>query len=280
MTRKHPSQGPAHDEHSDGGGPRAARGLKSGFGTPNAGHLEGGRSGRGSPRGAQATATDYVAERLRDGIGSGEFKLGSRLDQQVLAQQMGVSIIPVREALRRLQADRLVNIVPRHGAFVAELTAAELIEIGWIRERLEELALRLAAPHLTPARLEKLEKQAERMLQLAPAVRPEQWFELNRAWHFTVYEAGRTWVLTEMINTLWDRSRPYRIGRMINPGNRVNAVSEHREILELLRAGNVDAAARHIRRHIRHAARRNLDDAAFGLGDDGACEARRAGEED
>jgi DNA-binding GntR family transcriptional regulator len=238
-----------------------------------------GSPGRGPRRGTPVTASDYVAERIREGIGKGLFPLGSRLDQQVLAEQMGVSIIPVREALRRLQSDGLVHIFPRRGAFVAELTAAELTEIGWIRERLEELALRLAAPHLTPAKLDRLEKQAERMMQLAKSCRPEQWFELNREWHFTIYDAGKTWVLSDMIRTLWDRSRPYRVGRMAHLQNRLNAVSEHREIIGYLRTGDVTGAARCVRHHIRNAARRNLADATFRSGDAGSLGSGHAGDE-
>jgi DNA-binding GntR family transcriptional regulator len=239
-----------------------------------------GPPGRSRRRGSPITASDYVAERIRDGIGKGVFPLGSRLDQQVLAEQMGVSIIPVREALRRLQSDGLVQIFPRRGAFVAELTPAELTEIGWIRERLEELALRLAAPHLTPAKLDKLDKQAERMMQLAMSARPEQWFELNREWHFIIYDSGKTWVLNDMIRTLWARSRPYRVGRMAHPQNRLNAVSEHREIIGYLRDGDINRAARGVRQHIRNASRRNLADATFRTGDAGRLLGGNGNEED
>jgi DNA-binding GntR family transcriptional regulator len=240
---------------------------------------EQGTAGRGRRRGSPVTASDYVAERIREGIGKGVFPLGSRLDQQVLAEQMGVSIIPVREALRRLQSDGLVQIFPRRGAFVAELTAAELTEIGWIRERLEELALRLAAPYLTPAKLDKLDKQAERMMQLALSARPEQWFELNREWHFIIYDTGKTWVLNDMIRTLWARSRPYRVGRMAHPENRLNAVAEHREIIGYLRQGDINRAARGVRHHIRNASRRNLADASFRAGDPGTLLGGNGGEE-
>src|SRR5487761_1697740 len=86
----------------------------------------------GAPAGAHGsgrrllTASAYVADPVRDGILRGRYRLGELLDQQVLAEELGVSIIPVREALHRLAADGLVRILPRRGAFVAELTRQEL----------------------------------------------------------------------------------------------------------------------------------------------------------
>lgn len=205
-----------------------------------------------------ATASRYVAARIRGEIMSGSLPLGSRLDQQVLAERFGVSLIPIREGLRSLQVEGLVRIRPRRGAYVVELSVPELAEIGWIREQVEELAVRVAAPNLTPAVLAKLERLNDRMRRVASSTRSDQWFELNRQWHFTIYEAANTWLLMDMIRTLWDRSRLYRIDRMSHEGNRFKAVDEHDQVLRHLRAGEPLAAARSIRHHIRIAARRNL----------------------
>lgn len=213
---------------------------------------------RAKEAGRPTTASSYVAATIRDGILRGSFPLGSRLDQQVLAERLGVSIIPIREGLRALEAEGLVQIMPRRGAYVAELSVPELAEIGWIRERLEELAVRLAVPKITPATLARLQRLNDRMRRLAATARPEQWFEMNRQWHFMVYDSARTWLLVDMISTLWDRSRLYRMNRMAREENRARAVEEHDDVLRHLRSGEPYAAARSIRYHIRTAARENL----------------------
>ncbi len=213
---------------------------------------------RGQVTARPTTAGSYVATTIREGILRGSFPLGSRLDQQVLASQLGVSIIPIREGLRALEAEGLVHIMPRRGAYVAELSVPELAEIGWIRERLEELAVRLAVPNLTPATLSRLGKLNERMRRLAPSAHPEQWFEMNRKWHFIIYDCAKAWLLVDMIRTLWDRSRLYRMNRMSLEENRARAVEEHDDLLRHLRSGEPHAAARSIRHHIRTAARENL----------------------
>src|SRR5580704_6949883 len=84
-------------------------------------------------RRAPVTASDYVTRELRARILDGVFPSSTHLDQQVLADEMGVSTIPVREGLRRLEANGLVEILPRRGAFVAGLTPDELVEISRIR---------------------------------------------------------------------------------------------------------------------------------------------------
>jgi len=75
------------------------------------------------------TVTAYVVDTLRKGILAGDYQIGEKLDQKLLAEKLGVSIIPVREGLRQLEAEGLIRLVPRRGAFVAELSIAELKEI-------------------------------------------------------------------------------------------------------------------------------------------------------
>lgn len=205
--------------------------------------------------GPPATASGYVTDELRARILTGALSQGSRLEQQALADEIGVSVIPVREALRRLEADGLVQIYPRRGAFVTQLSLPDLMEINSIREPLEELAIRLAAPNLTEARLQELSELNERMKQLAANARPALWGQLNRDWHFTLYGFGNSRLLLELLGLLWDRSRLYRQVNAGRPENRLKSVGEHAEVLRRLRSGDSAAAGQLIRRHIRRAAR-------------------------
>lgn len=225
-----------------------------------------GRTGRSGPRasspdGPPATASNYVAYEIRAQILAGGFGAGSRLDQQALAHRFGVSIIPVREALKRLESDGLVRISPRKGAFVAQLTMQELTDISRIREPLEDLAVRLALPHLDDARLRQLEELNGKMARLAGRARPAVWSAMNRAWHFTLYEASESDLLVQMIATLWDRTTLYREVLAASQGIARSAdvqhgsIGQHAEIVLRLRAGDATGAASLVRQHIRRGVR-------------------------
>ena len=201
------------------------------------------------------SASDYVTRELRARILDGVLPSTTHLDQQILADEMGVSTIPVREGLRRLEASGLVEIVPRRGAFVAGLSSKELLEISQIREQLEDLAVRMAAPNLDSTLLDQLADANGRMARLSARAKPSQWFEMNREWHFHLYQATNSAILVEMIGVLWDKSSLYRLGNAAREDNRVKAASEHAAVIDALRASDTAAAARAIRHHIHRAAR-------------------------
>jgi DNA-binding GntR family transcriptional regulator len=211
-----------------------------------------------APSGLPATASDYATNEIRDAILSGTLALGSRLDQQVLAEQIGVSTIPIREALRKLEADGLVRIDPRRGAYVAELSAHEQLEISRIRERLEDLATRLAVKNLDADRLERLTDIAAQMAAASDEGQSSTWRELNREWHFTLYEAARSPILQQLIIMLRDRSSLYRALNAARPDHREKSNREHQEVLHRLQERNAAGAARAIRNHIRRAAKETL----------------------
>ena len=217
------------------------------------------RAGRASARAVSrpkrlASAGDYVADQVRADILRGRFELGSRLDQQVLAEEMGVSTIPVREALQRLAAEGLVRLNPRRGAFVASVSDDEMNEIIRIRRPLEEQATRLAAPHLDSARLTQLRTLNARMADLADDPAETALTDLNRQWHFVLYEASQSPILVQLISVLWDRYTLYRLVNASGRTRRVKSVAEHAEVLRHLERGDGAAAARAIRAHIVHGA--------------------------
>jgi len=210
-------------------------------------------AGANRPTAILETASDYVAGELKAGILFGRYSLGSRLDQKALADQMGVSTIPVREGIRRLEAEGLVRIYPRRGAFVAELSAAEVREINRIRGPLEDLATRLAAPKLNAGHLQELADLNEHMARMTKARDATTWGNLNREWHFKLYAAAEAPLLLQLIGGLWDRSRLYRLVNASQADYRAKSVLEHREILLRLAAGDGGGAGRGMVRHIRRA---------------------------
>jgi DNA-binding GntR family transcriptional regulator len=200
--------------------------------------------------GPPVTASGYVTAQIRDGILSGAFPLGSRLDQQVLADDLGVSTIPVREALRHLEAVGLVRIHPRRGAFVAELSTHELDEIARIRVPLEELAIRMAATRLTEAQHGQLQ---DLIVQMSEAPTSRSWNDANRQWHLLLYSAAESPLLLELITMMWDRSILHHNLYAERPGSRETSNEDHRQMLARIDAGDGAGAARLIRKHIRRA---------------------------
>lgn len=158
----------------------------------------------------QRTMTEQVMTRLRDMILSGELAPGSRLDQNDLARQFGVSLVPLREALARLQSSGLVRIVPHRGVFVESLSVEELLDIYQVRESLEELAARLAALRLSADDLTTLDRLKAEMEQTAAVDDFDRFLDLHREFHFTIYRAAGRRHLLQLIAQLWDLSARYR----------------------------------------------------------------------
>lgn len=201
------------------------------------------------------SASTYVADEVRADIVRGGLRLGQRIDQPGLAERYGVSIIPVREALRSLEAEGLVRMLPRHGAFVAELSPRELTEISWIRERLEHLAVQLATPRLSAAQLRGLAQLNLRLEASTFNRSAATWGRLNRRWHFTIYEAAASATLVQLITALWDRTSVYREVNATNAQRRAASVAQHSEVLRRLSARDASGAARAMRQHLRRGMR-------------------------
>jgi DNA-binding GntR family transcriptional regulator len=196
------------------------------------------------------TITERVYEQMRDAIRSGELTPGERLDQAGLARQFGTSIVPVREALARLQADGLVRIVPHRGAFVQTMSPDALMEVYAMRELLEEDAARLAAPHLSDQELARLARLVDEM---AAATLREDYgalFQSNRDFHFTIYHAARRPNLLQVIEQLWNHGDHYRRSYTQVPERARQALEEHRVILAACGRRDPDALGLMIRHHV------------------------------
>jgi DNA-binding GntR family transcriptional regulator len=198
----------------------------------------------------QRTVTEQVYEQVRDSIRSGALVPGQRIDQAGLARRYGTSIVPVREALARLQADGLVRIVAHRGAFVEQMSPDVLIDIYSMRELLEEDAARLAAPHLSEADLRRLDELLARMETATAAEDYASLFELNREFHFTIYRAAQRRHLLQIIVQLWDQGDHYRRIYTELPDRAQQAHEEHRVILEACRRRDPDAMGITIRHHV------------------------------
>lgn len=200
-------------------------------------------------------AGERIAVALRDAILSGEYPPGARIRQEALAQRFGASRVPVREALRTLENEGLVTLVANSGAWVSTLSLAQCEEIYQIRERIEPLLLRYAAPGLTPGRLDALEELAEAMSETTEI---DEFLRLDRQFHLSSYEPAQTDQLGELALKLWNATQPYRRAytQAIDDNAWQIVHHEHRLIVASLRNNDVAEAENTLAAHIRRTRRR------------------------
>jgi DNA-binding GntR family transcriptional regulator len=205
----------------------------------------------GDGNGSPAAASERVAEHLRRAILSGAIQPGQRVRQAQVADHLGASRLPVREALRMLEAEGLIEHQPRRGARVPRLDMHELRVVYQMREQLEPLALAESLPHLTATDLERLEALQSEIEQDDGDAR---FLELDRELHLLTYSGCPIDQLTSMVTRLWNTTQPYRrayVG-LSGPGRRWVINAEHRLLLDAIaRRDSIDAqhcVSAHIRR--------------------------------
>ena len=193
------------------------------------------------------SANKFASDLLRSAIVQGVLSQGSPLRQDELAAALGISAIPIREALRQLEAEGLVDFVPRHGATVAALSADEVIEISEMRAVLEPLALRLSIPRISDSQLQHCEQILDEM-DRTPDLEPV--YALHGQFHMGLYAAcGRSRLLhlIESFELRMERYFRFLVGRL---SYHHRGQPEHRELLRLCRERDVAQACALLERHI------------------------------
>lgn len=194
------------------------------------------------------TTVDTVAAALRSGLHQGRWAPGTALRQEDLAAELGVSRIPVREALTRLQAEGLVVIEPNRGAFVPMLTAPEVEEIFDLRLLLETDALRHAIPRHTPRSLRHLDALQR---ELDVEEEPGAWLASDTAFHAALYApSGRRRTL-ETIAALRAAVSRFYLGHLSPSTRRAAWNDEHHALLAAVGAADVDRATAVLTQHLR-----------------------------
>lgn len=199
------------------------------------------------------TAQEAVLNELRRAISSGEMPPGSAIPQVAVAERLGVSRVPVREALKILEGEGHVTYAPHRGYTVTELDAGELLEIYRIRGLLERHAVESAAPNFGPPLAAKLSGLIAEMDRCDQAGDLSGLSDSNRAFHFAIYEASGQLHLVRLIRQLWDASDPYRTVYFGSAGNRERVQQEHREIAAAVASRDADRVADLLEEHRDHA---------------------------
>ncbi|PJJ65351.1 GntR family transcriptional regulator [Compostimonas suwonensis] len=177
-----------------------------------------------------------IYEALRSEILTGNREPGQRLVLRQIAQEYGASDIPVREALRMLEQDGLVEITPYQGARVTTLSPEQVSEAYFVRGHLEALATELAATRLTGDDFARLDQLVEAMAEGEPD--PIDYAELNRQFHTYIVEHCGNQVLQDAIVSIWQTQSAFQIVFRLDPDRRQDSNHEHREIMRALRDGD------------------------------------------
>jgi DNA-binding GntR family transcriptional regulator len=204
------------------------------------------------------TMQEIAHDAIRDGILTGRHAPGQRLIADDLAKELGVSRMPVREALHRLEVAGLVTIAPHRGAVVSELSETECIEIYHVRAVLDGLATRLATPNLSEPDHARLTALLAEMEAGVEAKDPQRVLNVNREFHTLIWIAARAPRLRDLLENLYDASQRFRNMSVLIPGRLDQITHEHRLIVEALARGDAAAAERYANEHHEGTARRLL----------------------
>jgi len=193
---------------------------------------------------------DLVFNTLRQAILKGELKPGERLMEIQLAEKLGVSRTPIREAIRKLELEGLVLMIPRRGAEVAKISHKSLQDVLEVRGALEELATDLACQRIDEEQLAALHK-AEDSFKKAVATGTEMEIaEADEAYHDIIYNATGNKRLIQMINNLREQMYRYRLEYIKDEAQRGTLINEHEKILEAIRIRDIIRAKALMKEHI------------------------------
>lgn len=204
---------------------------------------------RGAPR--YRTATEFVEATLREGILTGALPAGMPLRQEDLARLFGLSRMPVREALRQLEAQALIDFAPHKGAIVTDISMEDAVDTYVIRRALETAALRLSIPELTAA---DLDLASDLIADMDAEPDPSRLGALNRRFHMTLYaRAGRTKLLhlVETQLTSYDRYLRFHLSAH---GREHMAQADHRALVAAAASRDIESAVRVLEGHLDTAA--------------------------
>lgn len=185
---------------------------------------------------------DVVFENLREAILEGKLKPGQRLMEVQLAEQLGVSRTPVREAIRKLELEGLVVMLPRKGAYVANMSLKDIIDVLEIRASLEGLAASLAAERINPDDIKKLEIIVKEFEELTIASDVDTLLKKDVEFHECIFKATNNKKLHQLINSLWEQVYRFRVTYISDYDSSLSIVNEHKLILEAIKKGDNELA--------------------------------------
>ena len=193
---------------------------------------------------------DVVFNTLRQAILKGELEPGERLMEIQLADRLGVSRTPIREAIRKLELEGLVIMVPRKGAEVARITEKDLNDVLEVRCALEELAVELACKKITKAQADELEATLATFKVAIHGKNLTEMAEMDEKFHMVIYEATGNTRLIQTLNNLREQMYRYRVEYLKDKDVFGKLVVEHESIAKNILESNIELAKNNVKDHI------------------------------
>lgn len=195
---------------------------------------------------------DVVFKTLRQAILTGELKPGERLMEIHLANKLGVSRTPIREAIRQLELEGLVIMVPRKGAMVASITQKSMTDVLEVRLALEKLAVSLASERITEEQKQKLKDALLNFEEKTGNGDASEIAKADVAFHDVIFEATGNMRLGQLVNNLAEQMYRYRFEYIKDESGHNRLIKEHRRIYDAIVSGNAEDATTEISIHIKN----------------------------
>lgn len=195
---------------------------------------------------------DVIFDTLREAIIVGELKPGQRLMEVQLAEKMGVSRTPVREAIRKLELEGLVEMLPRKGAHVADLSVKDIMDVLEVRATLDGLATSLSATRITDDEKKELRHLLDQFINYVEKENLQGSIKKDVEFHDVIYRSSRNDKLIQISNNLREQIQRFRIVYIKDYSSSRELIREHTEIYEAIIAGNPETAMEAARRHIKN----------------------------
>jgi DNA-binding GntR family transcriptional regulator len=197
-----------------------------------------------TPSSAVGEAYDYLRRRIRDG----QLQSGVRIKAEEVAAELGISRMPVREAIRQLDTEGLVTIRPNRGAVVTRLSPDEILEVFEMRAALEGIAIRRAIPRFNEDKFEEIGLILSRLDRARPDI--DQWILRHSEFHDFICQQSSAYRLCGEVQRLRAAVEPYLRMVMLQSELASGSTEEHRQLIEVIRAGHEETAERVMRTHI------------------------------
>ena len=193
---------------------------------------------------------DVVFNTLRQAILRGELKPGERLMEIQLANKLGVSRTPIREAIRKLELEGLVLMIPRKGAEVADISEKSLKDVLEVRRALEELSVKLTCDRITKEEIKELSQAAENFKRTLKSKDITEIAEADVRFHDVIYTATKNQKLIQLLNNLHEQMYRYRLEYLKDRGSRERLDREHNAIYTGIKNGDKKAVCDAVCIHI------------------------------
>lgn len=194
---------------------------------------------------------DVIFNTIREAIIVGELKPGERLMEVQLAEKMGVSRTPVREAIRKLELEGLVEMMPRKGAHVAEVSVKDIMDVLEVRASLDGLATSLAAARITDDEIKELKHVYAQFINYVEKENVSGTIKKDSEFHDVIYRASRNEKLIAISNNLREQVQRFRVIYLKGFGSPGDIIKEHADIIECITTKDTERAKKVAYEHIR-----------------------------